>query len=174
MSVVKSFMVDRLNVKVLRDRTALGVIAAKEVSEIMKVILSEKVQLRMVFAAAPSQNEFLHELTQHNGIDWARVTVFHMDEYLGLPMGDSRSFSRFLQDRLFTRVKPGRIHTIDSTNIAEEECRRYAKLIREAPIDIVCLGIGENGHIAFNDPGVADFTDFQSMKSVELDLDCRT
>ncbi|GMA62049.1 glucosamine-6-phosphate deaminase [Alicyclobacillus fastidiosus] len=171
MCVIKKF--DRLNVKILRDRASLGAVAAKEVAEKMKLILSQNEELRMVFAAAPSQNEFLKELTWHKGIDWNRVTAFHMDEYVGLPDKDPRRFSQFLIERLFKYVNPGKIYTIDPMQSANEECHRYGDLIDRAPIDIVCLGIGENGHIAFNDPGVANFSDPHVMKAVQLDIDCR-
>lgn len=127
----------------------------------------------MVFAAAPSQNEFLEALVEDKDIDWSRITAFHMDEYIGLEEDAPQRFSQFLKERLFDLVKPGELHLIQSSNGAEEECRRYAELLNKAPIDIICLGIGENGHIAFNDPPVADFNDPHTMKPVELDDACR-
>jgi glucosamine-6-phosphate deaminase len=96
-----------------------------------------------------------------------------MDEYIGLAPDAPQLFSRFLSERLFDRVMPGQVHLIDGTAPSDAECERYGRLIAEAPIDIVCLGIGENGHIAFNDPPVADFRDPQMIKVVELDEACR-
>jgi glucosamine-6-phosphate deaminase len=165
--------VDSLKVNVYDDRLALGSAAGAEVAARIKQLLSGKNGIRIIFAAAPSQNELLKYLSEDEAIDWSRITAFHMDEYNGLPINSAQKFSRFLCERLFDQVKPGTVHLIDSSNESEEECRRYGELLRQAPIDIVCLGIGENGHIAFNDPPVADFNDPQVIKVVELDDACR-
>lgn len=165
--------VDSLKVKVFNDRRALGAAAGAEVAERIKQLLSEKHGIRIIFAAAPSQNELLNYLSEDESIDWSRITTFHMDEYNGLPLDAPQKFSRFLREHLFNQVKPGTVHLIDSSNESEEECRRYGELLRQAPIDIVCLGIGENGHIAFNDPPVADFNDPEVIKAVELEDACR-
>src|SRR5690625_2185540 len=92
-----------------------------------------------------------------------------MDEYIGLPQDSPQRFSQYLSDHIFNKVPVGKINLIDPSNSEEEECKRFAQLINEAPIDIVCLGIGENGHIAFNDPPVADFEDPKLIKPIELD-----
>ncbi|WJH33918.1 glucosamine-6-phosphate deaminase [Paenibacillus sp. CC-CFT747] len=155
------------------NRKALGRDAAREAVTEIKSLLERQEQIRMIFAAAPSQNEFLESLRTAEGIDWKRITVFHMDEYIGLPSDAPQRFGTFLCHGLFDHVKPGTVNLIDSSNELEEECSRYASLLQEAPIDIVCLGIGENGHLAFNDPPVADFEDKALVKSVELDLVCR-
>ncbi|WP_282937352.1 glucosamine-6-phosphate deaminase [Paenibacillus sp. RC67] len=165
--------VDRLQVNIYENRTQLGTAAASHVANKMKELLDSKEHIRMVFAAAPSQNEFLQALKGTEGIDWSRVTVFHMDEYIGLAPEATQRFGTFLCERLFDAVNPGEVHLINSAGDIDEECRRYADLLGKAPIDIVCLGIGENGHIAFNDPPVADFNDPSLVKSVELDLPCR-
>jgi glucosamine-6-phosphate deaminase len=164
--------IDHLNVEVYETRRKLGQSAARQVIEKMKEIQTTKGMVRLIFAAAPSQNEFLEELASTSEIDWSLVTVFHMDEYVGLPEGDARRFGKFLSDRLFNLVKPKEAHLIDAST-PEAECQRYGSLLNQEPIDIVCLGIGENGHIAFNDPPVADFTDPYTMKMVELDEKCR-
>lgn len=164
---------DRLQVKVYENRQAMGAAAAVEAATRIKELQSRKDKVRIIFAAAPSQNEFLAELVQQEGIDWSRITAFHMDEYIGLPDDAPQKFSRFLSDGLFDIVKPGELHLIQSSNTIEQECERYSKLIAAAPIDIICLGIGENGHIAFNDPPVADFADQLIIKPVELDEACR-
>ncbi|TYP79398.1 glucosamine-6-phosphate deaminase [Paenibacillus methanolicus] len=168
-----TFKKDRLHVKVFPNRQALGEAAAAEVAERMRNLLRDKERVRMIFAAAPSQNEFLQSLVQAKDMDWSRVDAFHMDDYIGLPEYAPQRFSRFLQERLFDKVKPGGVHLIDSSNGIGDECARYGRLLAAAPIDIVCLGIGENGHLAFNDPPVADFQDADIMKAVRLDEACR-
>lgn len=170
---LKKEQVDQLKVRVYEDREKMGLDAAKAVSERIKHLLAYQETVRVVFAAAPSQNEFLKYLVADQTIDWSRLTAFHMDEYIGLESSNPQRFSHFLNEHLFKLVKPGNVHLIDSSNEEEEECKRYAKLIQESPIDIVCLGIGENGHIAFNDPPAANFQDSAVIKSVELDEDCR-
>lgn len=170
---IKQETVDSLKVRVYRNRNEMGEAAGAEVASKIKELLMKRQTVRMIFAAAPSQNEMLDRLASDSDIDWQRVTAFHMDEYIGLPDGAPQAFSRYLRKRLFDRVKPGTVHLIDSANPVAEECSRYEALLREAPIDIVCLGIGENGHIAFNDPPVADFHDPLLVKAVELDPVCR-
>ncbi|PYI52140.1 glucosamine-6-phosphate deaminase [Paenibacillus flagellatus] len=170
---VKAETVDLLKVNVYANRRDLGVAAGRAAAARIKELLGSKERIRMIFAAAPSQNEFLETLSSDPDIDWSRITAFHMDEYIGLPNDAPQTFSRFLTEKLFDKVKPGRVHLIDSSSSIEAECERYGSLIREAPIDIVCLGIGENGHIAFNDPPVADFEDPYTIKAVELDDACR-
>lgn len=165
--------VDRLKVNVYANRKELGIAAGRAAAARIKELLGRQERVRMIFAAAPSQNEFLETLVADTEIDWSRITAFHMDEYIGLPNDAPQKFSRFLCERLFDVVKPGQVHLIDSSNTSEVECERYGNLLQEAPIDIVCLGIGENGHIAFNDPPVADFSDPHAIKPVELDDACR-
>ncbi|WP_096438576.1 glucosamine-6-phosphate deaminase [Alteribacter populi] len=172
-SLITTTRVDQLDVNVYVHRKNIGVDAASHVVKKMKELLSQKENIRMIFAAAPSQNDFLHVLTHAEGIDWSRVTAFHMDEYIGLSEDAPQRFSKFLRERLFNIVQPGSVHLINSSNQVNDECKRYGDLIQEESIDIVCLGIGENGHIAFNDPPVADFQDEEIIKSVELDEECR-
>jgi glucosamine-6-phosphate deaminase len=165
--------VDRLRVRVYPDRAMLGAAAGADVASKLRELLQAHGRVRMIFAAAPSQNEMLATLVAAEGIDWSRVTAFHMDEYLGLPAGAPQRFGQYLREHLFDLVRPGKVHLIDSMNRVDAECERYAALLNESPIDIVCLGIGENGHLAFNDPPVADFNDPQTIKVVELDPTCR-
>jgi glucosamine-6-phosphate deaminase len=145
----------------------MGQAAAADVAQAMRDALRTKDIARVVFASAPSQNDMINALATAADIDWSRVTALHMDEYVGLPPGAPESFGTYLTQRLFDRVRPGRVELIDGNG--DDEARRYAELLAEAPIDIVCMGIGENGHIAFNDPEVADFADPLSVKMVELD-----
>lgn len=164
---------DNLDTKVFDSRDIMGAAAAQNVSSRIKNILSEKDELRMIFAAAPSQNEFLKELVKLD-IPWEKITAFHMDEYIGLPEGSEQSFAYYLKKHLFDKVNFKQVHFLNSASEKPEmECLRYGSLINENPIDIVCMGIGENGHIAFNDPPVADFHDEETVKIVELEEVCR-
>jgi len=166
--------VDQLKVKIFDTRQAMGVAAGQQVAGQMRQLLQEQPRVRVIFAAAPSQNEFLASLGAAEGLDWDRVEAFHMDDYVGLPEGAPQRFSTFLREHLFDRVKPGRIEYIRAEAVdVQGECERYEALLREAPIDIVCAGIGENGHMAFNDPPVADFDDKRWVKQVMLDDVCR-
>jgi glucosamine-6-phosphate deaminase len=171
---MRSLTVERLKVEIFSDRKAMGEAAGQAVSGKMKELLKEKEQLSMVFAAAPSQNEFLEALTQSPGIDWKRVMAFHLDEYVGLPVSAPQSFGQFLRIRLFEKVRPGEVHYLNGmAPDPETECIRYAALFKGHPFDIACIGIGENGHLAFNDPPVADFSDPKPVKVVDLDLASR-
>jgi glucosamine-6-phosphate deaminase len=143
---------------------------------LLESILSEKERARVIFACAPSQTEFLHSLVELSAkrIDWKRITAFHMDEYVGLSAHHPASFRIYLRSHLLEHVTPGTFHPIGGeAPDAAAECTRYAALLNEAPIDLICLGIGENGHLAFNDPPVADFNDPALVKVVELDSICR-
>lgn len=172
-TLVKEETVDALGARVYADRAAMGAAAARDVAATMRDLLATRGRVRMIFAAAPSQNEFLAALSDAPGLDWSRVTAFHMDEYLGLSPDAPQRFGNFLRAHLFDRVHPGIVHFIDSTNETAAECARYGALLRAEPIDVVCLGIGENGHIAFNDPPVADFDDPEAIKPVELAMPCK-
>jgi len=166
---MKSFTIEKLKVRIYKDRGHMGTAAAEDVAARVKELLGGKDRVRMVFAAAPSQNELMDGLARTAGIDWSRVTAFQMDEYVGLPAKSPRSHRAFLQEKLFSRVKPGEVHLMDGTAHPPEECGRFAEWVRRDPFDIVCLGIGNNGHIAFNEPHAADFEDPESVKVVELD-----
>ena len=169
---MEKFQVDQLRVEVYSNRSDAGSAAGKEVVETIHKLLLKKPMIRMIFAAAPSQDEVLEYLVRHQQeVDWTRITAFHMDEYLGLDEGSEQLFSTYLKDHIFDHVPFHQVHLINSKDPVEAE--RYARLINEAPIDIVCLGIGENGHLAFNDPPVADFSDPETVKIVELDEICR-
>jgi glucosamine-6-phosphate deaminase len=177
---VLTTQVDQLAVRVYADRAAMGAAAGADVVAALRERLARQERVRMIFAAAPSQNETLAALGAAADIDWSRVTALHMDEYLGLPAGAPERFGSYLREHLFDRVQPGEVAFIapqeiadDDDAAAEAECARYAALVRAAPVDIVCLGIGENGHIAFNDPPVANFADPRIIKPVELDAACR-
>lgn len=171
---ISTFKVDKLKVEVYPDRRTAGKRAASVVKERIVKLLSGQKSVRIIFAAGPSQNEFLEELSLLREVDWSRVIAFHMDEYVGLRSDSKELWGRFMREKLFGKVNLKEAHYLNpEPSDPEEECRRYAALIKQSPIDIVCLGIGENGHIAFNDPGVADFNDPQAVKIVDLDGICR-
>jgi len=168
------FRVDRLSVEIYATRDDMGIAAARAVARCMRSLLEEKNHIRMIFAAAPSQNEFLAELASSPDLDWKRVTALHMDEYVGVDADAPQSFVRYLRERLYDRVDPGIVHSLNgSASDLAVECECYARLINAAPIDILCAGIGENGHLAFNDPPGADFDAPETVKVVDLTLTCR-
>ncbi len=160
----------------LADRPAIGLAAATHVVEVLSKTLASQGRARVIFACAPSQNQFLEALLElsRDRVDWSRVTGFHMDEYVGLSGTHPASFRHYLQTHFLAHVTLEAFHPIaGEAPDPAAECARYAALIQSAPIDLICLGIGENGHLAFNDPPVADFEDPATAKLVELDLPCR-
>jgi glucosamine-6-phosphate deaminase len=164
---------EKLEIRRHANRRALGADAAFRVAQSIGAAIKANGEARVIFACAPSQNEFLEALTTQP-INWAKVTVFHMDEYVGITAAHPASFRRYLDEHLLQRIDPVQtVHWIGGDEEPSAECERYAALLSERPIDLVCLGIGENGHIAFNDPPVADFLDPSLIKVVELDATCR-
>jgi len=165
---------DKLTIKVFSTREEMGKQAAKDVVDKLERLLCVKPYISMLFAAAPSQNEFLQELCESNSVDWSRVNAYHLDEYIGLPANSPQRFAEFLNENLFSKLPFRTINYLNAeSRNPEAECDRYAKLIQETPIDVACIGIGENGHIAFNDPHVANFDDPELVKIVDLDETCR-
>ena len=172
---MKTFEKDLLCVKIMPTRAEMGKVAAKDIHDKIVSLLSEKPEINMIFAAAPSQNDVLQSLIEYTNIDWTRINAYHMDEYIGLSKDLSdRSFGTYLNDHIFGKVPFKSINLIDSTATdSEAECARYSKLLADNPTDIVVMGIGENGHIAFNDPWIAKFDDEAAVKVVPLDDVCR-
>ena len=171
---MNSLQADQLHVEIHPDRAAMGAAAAARAADILRAAIAAKGSARIIVASAPSQDELLAGLTAAPGIDWSKVTVFHMDEYVGLPAGHPATFRAYQEQHLLAKVQPAAFHGIRGEAAdPQAECARYAALMGEAPIDLVCMGIGENGHIAFNDPPVADFGDPAAVKVVELDEACR-
>jgi glucosamine-6-phosphate deaminase len=165
--------VDRLEVKSFSSRAAMAQAAGRAVADELRRLLGSKPHVRMVLAAAPSQADTLDELARQDGIDWSRVAAFHMDEYIGLPAQAPQRFAAWLDRHAFQLLPFGAVHPIRPEPDAERAARDYAALLGAAPLDIVCLGIGVNGHLAFNDPPVADFRDPADVKIVTLDPECR-
>ncbi|MBO0881156.1 MAG: glucosamine-6-phosphate deaminase [Mycobacterium sp.] len=158
-----------LSVRVYSGRAELGQAAGQDIAVALRQRLAAQAEVRVVFASAPSQDSMLESLARQPGIDWSRITAFHMDEYLGLPTTAPQRFGAYLQRWLFDHVRPGRVELIGELADAAAEAGRYGRLVTAAPVDLVCLGIGENGHIAFNDPPLASFADPEPARVVRLD-----
>ena len=172
--LIKRFRKDNLDVQVYDSRQAMGEGAAAEAVAYLKDLLSRKDEIYMIFAAAPSQNEFLEAVSKAEGIDWGRVHALHMDEYVGLPDDAPQGFGNFLKRAIFDKVPFASVELIGTSSDSEAAIARYEALLAAHHVDVVFMGIGENGHIAFNDPHVADFNDPERIKKVDLDLKCRT
>ncbi len=147
--------------------------SATKAAELLKDAIARKGHATFVAATGASQFEFLDALTSMPGIDWSKTTMFHLDEYIGLPETHPASFRRYLKERLIDRVHPGTVHLIQGdAPDPQAECQRLNRLIRQYEIDVAFVGIGENGHLAFNDPP-ADFEVEDPYIIVELDEACR-
>lgn len=166
-------MDNNLEALIFEDRKSMGAAAAIKFAKEAVALLTIKNEINVVFAAAPSQNEFLQALNKEK-LDWSRINAFHMDEYIGLAADAPQGFGNFLKQRLFDQFNFKSVNYLNGN--AEDmaaECDRYTSLLNQNNVDIVCMGIGENGHLAFNDPPVADFNDKHTVKVVELDEVCR-
>jgi len=171
---VTTFQADELAVRVYRAQSDLAQDAAAIAQQHLQETLARQGTAAVILATGNSQLQFLDALVALGGVDWPRVTLFHMDEYLGIDANHRASFRRYLRERVETRVRPGRFHYLEGDAMLPlKECERYAKLLSAQRIDLCCLGIGENGHLAFNDPPVADFDDPHPVKLVKLDEACR-
>jgi glucosamine-6-phosphate deaminase len=172
--MTSELVVDVMPVRVLPDPIALGEAAAAHAATVVRDAIAARGVANVMFASGNSQLSFLERLTAIPGIEWVRVVGFHMDEYLGIPASHPASFRRYMREEILDRVRLQAFREIagDAPD-ADAECERYAALLRVNPLDLCCLGIGENGHLAFNDPPVADFDDPQDVRIVELDDACR-
>lgn len=172
--MMSEFVKDKLRVNIFSTRTEMGMAAARDAVKCIQDLLSKQEEVNIVFAAAPSQNDFLLALKQAKEIDWTRVNAFHMDEYIGLPEDAPQGFGNFLKSAIFNHLPFSHVFFLyDSTTSTQDNISRYEAKLKKHPIDIVFMGIGENGHIAFNDPHVAFFNDPMLVKPVDLDLACR-
>jgi glucosamine-6-phosphate deaminase len=171
---IQVFQVEQARVEIFESVPDLGASAAARGAAIIREAIAKQGGARIIVATGNSQFEVIKALVPAEGIDWNRVEAFHMDEYVGLPESHPASFRHWIKTRVADQVHPRLVHYItgDAADPAEE-CRRYETLLNEAPIDLCLLGIGENGHIAFNDPHMADFYDPATIKVVELDERCR-
>ena len=170
--LIKTIQTELLTTYVYDSRAdmgkAAGIAAAKAINE----TIAKKGYANVIFAAAPSQNETLAALLAED-VDFSKVNAYHMDEYAGLSIADEQSFAKYLNDHIFSLAPFASVNYLPAKLEADEACEAYSELLRQNPPDVVCMGIGENGHIAFNDPPVADFHDTKLVKKVELDDVCR-
>jgi glucosamine-6-phosphate deaminase len=166
--------VDELEVFVFADVAALARAAADDAAAVINRAVDERGVAHAMFATGNSQLAFIEALvagTSH--VQWERTVVFHMDEYVGIGPDHPASFQRWIRTRITEAAHPMAVHYVDGLAEPEGESARYADLLADHPLDLCCLGIGENGHLAFNDPGVADFDDPLRVKVVKLDAACR-
>jgi glucosamine-6-phosphate deaminase len=170
---IRRLQCEQLEIEVYETRAEMGAASAARFAERLRQILAERGQAAVVFASAPSQNEFLASLRDQD-LAWGRVTAFHMDEYVGLAADHPASFRRYIREHLLDHVPVAAFHELrGEAPDADAECERYATLLREAQPPLVAMGIGENGHLAFMDPPVCDFDDPRDVKVVDLDDVCR-
>lgn len=171
---VQTFTVDSLPVRVYATQDDMSAAVAAEVQQYLQQVIARQGSAAAILATGNSQIQFLSRLVALGGVDWSKVTLFHMDEYLGIDGNHKASFRRYMRERVESLVKPRAFHYLDGE--AEQpldEIARYTALLKAQPIDLCCLGIGENGHIAFNDPPVARFDDPHTVKLVKLDHACK-
>lgn len=160
-------------VHIYDTREEMGMYAAQDAAARINRIIQEKGEANVAFAAAPSQNELLEHLLKAK-VDWTKVRAFHQDEYVGIDDSQPAGFGNFLRRAIFDQVPFKEIHyLLCEEDRVEEKCATYTELLKKYPVDLIFLGIGENGHLAFNDPAVADFHDPKTVKMVELDPVCR-
>jgi glucosamine-6-phosphate deaminase len=172
--LVNNFRAGELNVYIYNSRPQMGNAAAVVIALEIRQLIEKRGRAVVIFASAPSQNEFLQALVKAPGIDWSRVVAFHLDEYLGMDNQAPQSFRRFLIDRLVDQVPLGEFHGLHGeSDDGSAEARRYAELLAANPPDLAVLGIGENGHLAFIDPPFCNFDDPEAVKVVQLDEVCR-
>lgn len=171
---IQTFAVDKARVEIYSSKFALGQAAATRAAMILREALLGQEHARIIVATGNSQLEVSSAFVQSPDLDWERIKVFHMDEYLGLPPDHPASFRRWIKERIVDVIHPGKVHYLQGeARDVGPECRRYGDLLSAAPLDLCFLGISENGHIAFNDPHEADFNDPHLVKWVTLDERCR-
>lgn len=162
-----------MNIHISKDSAELGEVSGQKAAELIRSAIAEKGFANVILATGASQFGTLQALIDDKGIDWSKVTMFHLDEYIGLPLSHPASFRKYLKERFLEQVPPLKAsHLIDGEGNPEEECARLGALIQQFPIDVALVGIGENGHLAFNDPP-ADFDTEQPYIVVNLDEPCR-
>ncbi|MDE3182423.1 MAG: glucosamine-6-phosphate deaminase [Bacteroidota bacterium] len=160
-------------VSLKKDEKEAGKAAGKKAAAFIREAIQSKGSANIILATGSSQFETLKQLTSEKDIDWSKVTMFHLDEYIGLPVSHKASFRKYLQERFVEKVpKLKAVNFINGEAHAQNECERLGKLIDQLPVDVALVGIGENGHLAFNDPP-ADFETDQSYLIVNLDEECR-
>lgn len=165
--------IDALPVLIYETREAMGKAAAEDATARIKRVIDRKGSANIIFAAAPSQNDLIAGLLEAD-LDWTKIRAFQQDEYIGIDVDEPAGFGNFLRRALYDRVPLMEVHYLLTENSKmEEKIAEYSELLTRYPADLIFLGVGENGHLAFNDPPVADFDDPVMIKAVELDEICR-
>ena len=169
MKASKSFYKDKLRVEIFEKKENMGQDSADFVYEKLNKAIKEKGSANLILGTGASQYP-LHEFLLKKDLDWTKINLFHLDEYIGLSAQNPASFRNFLKERIADKVNPKNVYYIEGdADDIDAEIRRYEKLLKDNPVDVACIGIGENGHIAFNEPAVADFNDPEYLKVVEMD-----
>lgn len=171
---VKTVRVDALSVRVYDSEATMAQDVAQRAQTYLQNLLTQQESAAVLLATGNSQIEFLEALIARGGVDWSKITLFHLDEYLGIDAEHPASFRRYMRDRVENRVHPAVFHYIEGDTMQPlDECDRYSQLLRSQPIDLCCLGLGENGHLAFNEPSLASFNETRLIKLVKLDKKTR-
>lgn len=166
----RAFTVDALSVEIHASPGELAAAAALRVQGLLAGAIQRQGTAAAILATGNSQLQFLDELVKLGGVDWSKITLFHMDEYLGIAADHPASFRRYMRERVEAKLRPKAFHYLQGDAMEPiKECERYAALLTAQPVDLCCLGIGDNGHLAFNDPPVADFDDPRLVKIIALD-----
>ncbi|WP_066381291.1 MULTISPECIES: glucosamine-6-phosphate deaminase [unclassified Anabaena] len=169
-AATRFFHVDHLRVQIYQSEADMAEDVAAIARQYLHSVLQQQDTAAVLLATGNSQLKFLDALIALGGLDWSRITLFHLDEYLGISADHPASFRRYMRERVEQRVYPRRFHYIAGDTLEPlTECDRYTQLLQAQPLDLCCLGVGENGHLAFNDPAVANFQDSYSVKLVKLD-----
>jgi glucosamine-6-phosphate deaminase len=168
------FQVDALNVEIHPDSESAGRAAACAAAQLLRELAAERENIGVVFATGASQLDTLRAMVTEREVPWSSICGFHLDEYIGLDENHPASFRHYLRDNLTRRVAMREFNEINgNAEDPESVCREYAAALRKAEPQLCLLGVGENGHLAFNDPNEADFSDPEPMKVVTLDAECR-
>lgn len=171
---VKTFAVDHLSVRVYDSPDKLAQDVAQLAQDYLQNVIKQQGSAAIILATGNSQIKFLDALIARGGVDWSKITFFHLDEYLGIDGEHSASFRRYLRQRVEKRLNPKAFHYIEGDTIQPfQECDRYSQLLQQQPIDLCCLGVGENGHLAFNEPFATSFTETRTVNLVKLDKKTR-
>jgi glucosamine-6-phosphate deaminase len=171
---LRTYKADQLNVEVFASNDDLSANVAHRVRDLLVATIARQGSAAAILATGNSQIRFLKQLVALGGVEWSKVTLFHMDEYLGVPADHPACFRRYMKERVASLVNPREFHYLaGDADLPLDECARYTALLQAQPIDLCCMGVGENGHIAFNDPPVARFDDPHWVKLVKLDDACK-
>lgn len=174
MNPYRTMKVDSLTVKAYDSKRYMDQAAARFVANQIHKVLTKKDHVNLMLATGNSQLNFINEFKKIDTIDWSQIRTFHLDEYIGLSPKHKASFRKYLHERIIDEVRPKEAYFLEGdADDIKKEIERYEKLLKRNPVDVACIGIGENGHIAFNDPPIADFDDPQLVKIVELDEQSR-